>query len=1061
MPEIPPNPDEALCQAILQKQAESVKAVLASGADPNKPNQYQMPALHLAASYSNLEIVKILLAAGAEINAIDNQIYQETPLFKALRSRQLETTQFLLKQGAKIQLKNAWGDTPLHLAAGLKNISLLEQLLKKGSPIDQPNQGGQTPLHRAAQYGDLEMVQFLLEKGADPNKTNTFDQNALAFAIAARNLPIFEYLQPLIRPYNNKMRQKCLQMAIEYQFTELVERLLTDEDVHAPLTVEHPFLLALKNGYGPVLAVFKDKGLDLNACNPEGEPLLLMATDAGWSPSVNWLIQHGANAMARNQEGQTALAKAVAKGNQLLSETLLKGVKDPDNCFATGEIGLNLAKKSGNPELARLLLMGGAQRNRDSLKVWVDQALYLQKSLRIDLPMGRSQLPSQFLVGLQKNIESLGFMLSPALAARILSLSELEFKQLYADLLPLLKQMVGANKVFNPMYPNFPEQVMNMPQWELYLNALLHYWGDAVGQRIMPKYEKTERPALQETTQFKQIDLGNKSDFMQIFTRLQMARMALSPDDKKNLEWFIASRGQEILPYLEANLPQRENAALLAAALLKHLQQEDLAASYLKNSTDVLRLATALSQGDISLAEKTRFSNFPKALRRFLLAQFERMEDMTEAFQKRPEPFKRLAERLHPGEYANRYPKTFQAFKALRQGQKLPTFGREVEMALAEQEVETALVLLASRPGELARRLDHLLRLSKQPQGVLARFETLAKGLPSPLLLQLMAHFQGRMEPSDLRVFFPKGEVAKLRAIYNFLPELPETVCTRVVNICQAALLQIYKQRPPLGKVYLDEALQAFKVPFALRSAAKALRTVARGSRVDLPAGNTIRFFIWWKDGAARTDLDLSALALDSEFKYQSTLAYYNLKELGGCHSGDITSAPEGASEFIDLDMQTFLESGSRYILMVVNSFTEQPYCDLPECFAGFMSREFPNSGEIYEPRTVLNKFDLSANTQIAIPLILDLQTKQMIWTDLALKKNPSHANNVHNNRSSLSLLCQAMTELQKPSLYQLLALNIDARGSRVYNRSDAECIFACDQGITPWDTDQIISEFL
>lgn len=1067
MSETPPDLNEALYHAILQKQLEKIKELLAAGADPNVAHPSQTPALHWAATYGNLEIVKELLAAGADINGLDNPTYQETPLFKALRNHQSEIALFLLNNGAKHQLKNTWGDTPLHLAAGHSSLPLLEILIGDGLYINRRNHYGVTPLQQAARLGDLVMLKGLIAAGANPDKKSAQGQNALVLSVISDSPEVFEYLRALSRHNSPKIHRECLKMAIQYFRSGLVAHLLKDEDLAGPINPGHPLLLALPYGYEPILKLFQARGIDLNAQNSQGDTVLMMAIEGNWSASVHWLLKNGADPQLRNLQGQTALAKALEKGNLQLTEWLLKGLQDPDSCLPPDQSCLALAQRSGNADLVRVLLLGGAQKDKAKAQAWVDNALYLQKASKLMLAPGQAALPlpGQYLVGLQKNIESLGFVLSPALAERVLTLSESELKEFYTILIPLLKQLVGAHKNFTPMYPNFPEQVMNMPKWELQLNALLHYWGDAIGKRILPQYEKTERPALQDETPLKQIDLGDSADFMLIFQRLQLARMALCPEDKKHLAWFVASRGEAIVPYLEAHLPQRENAALLVAALLQHIKkadgQTDLAANYLKNGTDVLRLATALSNGDVSLAENTRFESFSKPIRRLLLGQLERMEDLAEALQKRPEPFKRLAERLHPGEYKTRFPKTFEAFKALRQGQKMPTFGRSVEMALAEREISTALALLQTRPGEFARRLDHLLRLSAQADSVLTPFAQLANGLPSPLLLQVMAHFQGRLAPAELRVFFPKGEVAKLQAIDNTLPPLADAVCEAVITLCKQALVKQYGLRTPLGKCYLDESLKAFKVPFALRSASKALRTVARGSRVELGMGETVRFFIWWKDGLSRTDLDLSALSLNANFEYQSTLAYYNLKEIGGCHSGDITSAPEGASEFIDIHIPTFLSSGSRYLLMVVSSFTEQPYCDLPECFAGVMMRQFPNSGEIYEPRTVLNKFDLSANTQIAIPLILDLETQQMIWTDLALKKNPNYANHVHGNRSSLSLLCQAMTQLQKPSLYQLLELQIDARGSRVYNREEADTIFSQDQGLTPWDSDRIITDFL
>lgn len=89
-----------------------------------------------------------------------------------------------------------------------------------------------------------------------------------------------------------------------------------------------------------------------------------------------------------------------------------------------------------------------------------------------------------------------------------------------------------------------------------------------------------------------------------------------------------------------------------------------------------------------------------------------------------------------------------------------------------------------------------------------------------------------------------------------------------------------------------------------------------------MPEGNTVRCFIWWKDGQSRTDLDLSAVALNENHMHKCSIAYYNLRELGGYHSGDITSAPNGASEFIDIDIEKFLKLGIKYVLISVNSFT-------------------------------------------------------------------------------------------------------------------------------------------
>jgi hypothetical protein len=145
---------------------------------------------------------------------------------------------------------------------------------------------------------------------------------------------------------------------------------------------------------------------------------------------------------------------------------------------------------------------------------------------------------------------------------------------------------------------------------------------------------------------------------------------------------------------------------------------------------------------------------------------------------------------------------------------------------------------------------------------------------------------------------------------------------------------------------------------------------------------------------------------------------------------------------------------------MSLNSFTHQTYCDQPECFAGWMARKHANSGEIFDPRTVQDKVDIAANTRICLPAVLDLVERQVIWADIALREYPGW-NNVQNNLSGMSVLARAMASLVRTNLHTLFSLHIQARGELVMERRDAECIFAVDDGITPFDLGRITSEFM
>jgi hypothetical protein len=286
-------------------------------------------------------------------------------------------------------------------------------------------------------------------------------------------------------------------------------------------------------------------------------------------------------------------------------------------------------------------------------------------------------------------------------------------------------------------------------------------------------------------------------------------------------------------------------------------------------------------------------------------------------------------------------------------------------------------------------------------------------------------------------------------------------VAAELSAVCQRALLDRFSKLPPLGKCYLDERLKSYLVPFSQRSASKSLRTLVRGSRLPLPDCTTLRFFVWWKNGKSRVDIDLSAAMYDAEFGYVSTLAYYNLKDYGAHHSGDIVNAPKGAAELIDIDIARCLERQVRYVVMCLNSFTQQPYCDLPECFAGWMARAKPNSGEIFEPKTVIDKVDVASQTKMCLPAVFDLAGREVIWADIAITGNPRFANNVHNNLSGVSLMLRALTQLRKTDLYTLFALHAQARGERVSEVESADSVFSIDRGLTPFDLDRIAAEFM
>lgn len=165
---------------------------------------------------------------------------------------------------------------------------------------------------------------------------------------------------------------------------------------------------------------------------------------------------------------------------------------------------------------------------------------------------------------------------------------------------------------------------------------------------------------------------------------------------------------------------------------------------------------------------------------------------------------------------------------------------------------------------------------------------------------------------------------------------------------------------------------------------------------------------------------------------------------------------------FLDMDLKMLQARGVRFIVMCVSSYSGQSYCDLPECFAGWMSRTNLNSGEPFEARTVEDRVDLDSDSRFSLPLVLDLQRREVLWTDIALRENPRFGTTVHGNLAGVSLMLRAMREMVKPDLHALFSLHARARGGLVDPPAEAATRFGIDRGatVTPLDGERIRAEF-
>ena len=171
----------------------------------------QLTPLIYATRANNLDSVKVLLDAGADINQTSG--YGWSPLLVATQNRYYKLGAYLLEHGANPNLTNKGGWTPLYIATDNRNIEngdypvrkgdmdhleFITLLLDKGADVNARvkdstetrtvftnqwlDENGATAFFRASQSGDITLMKVLLAKGADPKIATTLGVTALHVA---------------------------------------------------------------------------------------------------------------------------------------------------------------------------------------------------------------------------------------------------------------------------------------------------------------------------------------------------------------------------------------------------------------------------------------------------------------------------------------------------------------------------------------------------------------------------------------------------------------------------------------------------------------------------------------------------------------------------------------------------------------------------------------------------------------------------------------------------------------------------------------------------------------
>ena len=390
---------------------EVARMLLEHGADACIQNEFDQVPLHLVSGLTSnndederLALARLLLTdSWADVNAQD--LHGETPLHYATRYRRPKLVQLLLAHGADAQAVDNRGRNPLHQMSPFDHkedpqdvLRVTQLLLEQGVDINLLDENHETPLHIASSIGLFETIRVLLDHGAKANLENIHDQVPLH--LVSQNLFVNEEnanATRLLLQQGTGVNTRDKQQATPLHFAsfgrhfEIALTLLghgadvnaRNADGQTPL---HRVSLnpspKIRSGYNEasrLAQLMLERGADVNARDNDQATPLHSASYMSKLEATRVLLDNGANIHAKNIQGRTPL-HIVSQDRYSISEPALvelllsrgADVNERDNDQATPFLLASLCLK---PEIAEKLLQNGADVN--AVNIHGQNALHL------------------------------------------------------------------------------------------------------------------------------------------------------------------------------------------------------------------------------------------------------------------------------------------------------------------------------------------------------------------------------------------------------------------------------------------------------------------------------------------------------------------------------------------------------------------------------------------------------------------------------------------------------------------------------------------------------------
>ncbi|KAK9710306.1 Ankyrin repeats (3 copies) [Popillia japonica] len=238
-----------------EKNYAVVSECLKQGVNPNARKKDRVTALHIAAERGDIDLAKLLLRArGLNMNPFTIHAY--TPLIIACHSQQAPMIEFLLENGADVDIPERFGKAAVHHAAFIDSLQIMDILIKHGANVNIIDVFSHTPL-------SIAVVD--IKHGANVNIIDVFSHTPLSIAVVDRHyLPMVEFL--VNRGASITLNREACLVCCSEKHLEVIEYLLlvgTNPNTKELRTNRNAFHYFAINGYLPLARLLEKWGTDV------------------------------------------------------------------------------------------------------------------------------------------------------------------------------------------------------------------------------------------------------------------------------------------------------------------------------------------------------------------------------------------------------------------------------------------------------------------------------------------------------------------------------------------------------------------------------------------------------------------------------------------------------------------------------------------------------------------------------------------------------------------------------------------------------------------------------